>query len=128
MWMYFKKQPSRDLVFPYTALSPTLRKKITFDEDELWNEVDRIIAEDPESKFTQGANLYHNLVHCADSSYFCDYETSIAVEEFMAVKRFNIPLYKSLDEADYERLVVFSAIDEEYNALIKEEQDGQIHN
>jgi hypothetical protein len=43
----------------------------------------------------------------------------------MAMKRFNIPLAASIDEVEYGRLVVFSAIDEEYNACIKAEQDGK---
>tara|TARA_R100000234_G_scaffold39208_2_gene23218 strand:- start:155 stop:544 length:390 start_codon:yes stop_codon:yes gene_type:complete len=129
MWMFFKKQPTRNLTFPYEALSPTLRKKIKYTENELWNEVDRVLAEDPENKFTPGANLYHNLVHCADSSYFCDLETSHMLEEFMVMKRFNIPPATTIDEADYHRLVVFSAIDEEYNVLIKEQQeDGKVRN
>ena len=128
MWMFYKKQPSRNLVFPYQATSPTLRKKITYTEDELWEEVDRILAEDPENKFTASADLRHNLVHCADSSYFCDAETNMSIEEYMSMKRFNIPLSRTIDEADYARLVVFSAIDEEYNALIQQEQDAKVHN
>jgi len=46
----------------------------------------------------------------------------------MALKRFNIPIASNLDDAIYERVVIFSAIDEEYNACIKLEQDEQIHN
>ena len=51
------------------------------------------------------------------------------LEEFMVMKRFNIPPATTIDEADYHRLVVFSAIDEEYNVLIKEQQeDGKVRN
>jgi hypothetical protein len=43
------------------------------------------------------------------------------LEEYMSMKRFHLPLARTLDEAEYERVVIFSAIDEEYNALINEE-------
>jgi len=60
-------------------------------------------------------------VLCADSSYFCTAETSFTLEEYMSMKRFNIPIARTIDEADYERLVIFSAIDEEMNAISNEE-------
>tara|TARA_R110001592_G_scaffold321443_1_gene599984 strand:- start:48 stop:425 length:378 start_codon:yes stop_codon:yes gene_type:complete len=121
--MYYKNQPSRNLVFPYTIKSPTLKKQITFTEDVLWEEIARILGEDKQSKFTPGANLYYNLILCADTQYFCTPETSMALEEYMSMKRFNIPIAKCIDEAEYERLVIFSAIDEEYNAIIKQESE-----
>ena len=42
------------------------------------------------------------------------------MEEYMSMKRFNIPIARTIDEADYERLVIFSAIDEEMNAISNE--------
>jgi len=123
--MSYQKADTRTLIFPYECQSPTLNKKITYDEDELWREIDRILAEDERGKFTPGANLYHNLVLCADASYFLDSETNMILEEYMAMKRFNIPLAASIDEVEYNRLVVFSAIDEEYNACIKVDQDAK---
>lgn len=122
VWMFYNRNPSRNLVFPYQAKSTTLNKVITFTEDELWNEVDRILAEDSSSKFTPGASLYYNLLFCADTSYFCNSETNITMEEYMSMKRFNIPFATNIDDAEYERLVIFSAIDEEYNAIINEKK------
>tara|TARA_R100001443_G_C3345560_1_gene175522 strand:+ start:773 stop:1174 length:402 start_codon:yes stop_codon:yes gene_type:complete len=124
-WMFYKQQPSRNLVFPYKAQSPTLKKSITYTEEELWNEIDRALEEDKEHKFTPGANLYYNLVFCADSKYFCNAETNFMLEEYMSMKRFNLPLARTLDDAEYERVVIFSAIDEEYNALINEKTKKQ---
>ena len=43
----------------------------------------------------------------------------------MSMKRFNIPIANTIDEADYQRLVIFSAIDEEYNAIINEQAKKQ---
>ena len=121
MWMSYKNQPSRNLHFPYQAQSPTLKKTITYDEDELWNEIWRIVDESKDGKFTLGAALYHSLVFCSDSAYFLTPETIFALEEYMAMKRFNLSLANTIDEADYHRLVIFSAIDEEFNALQSED-------
>tara|TARA_R100000664_G_scaffold1423_1_gene3610 strand:- start:6066 stop:6464 length:399 start_codon:yes stop_codon:yes gene_type:complete len=121
MWMSYKNQPSRNLHFPYQAKSPTLKKIITYDEDELWNEIWRIVDDAQGGKFTLGAALYHSLVFCADSTYFLTPETIFALEEYIAIKRFNLALASTIDEADYHRLVIYSAIDEEFNALQSED-------
>jgi len=121
VWMSYKNQPTRNLAFPYTAQSPTLKKNITYTEDELWAEIGRIVEQDSDGKFTLGAALYYSLVFCADSTYFLTPETIFALEEYMAMKRFNLPLATTIDNADYHRLVIFSAIDEEFNALQSED-------
>lgn len=123
--MNYHAVDSRGLTFPYKAKSPTLRKTITYDEDELWREIDRILAENKSSKYTPGTDLYYNLVLCADSSYFNDQETFMYIEEYMSMKKFNIPLANNIDDADYERVVIFSAIDDEYQAIIRKESNGK---
>ena len=119
MWMSFNNASSRDLQFPYQAKSPTLKKLITYTEDELWREVDRILAEDTEGKYTIGTNLYYNMLLVSNVSYWLDQGTVLYLEEFMALKSFNIPLAKDLDSTDYHQFVIFSAINEEYNACIE---------
>jgi len=123
--MSYQKAETRELTFPYECQSPTLNKVITYDEDELWAEIERILEESEKNRFTPGQNLYYNLVLCADSSYFFDQETNMLIEEYTAMKRFNIPLAQSIDSTDYERLVIHSAIDEEYTALTNLEKDGK---
>jgi|TARA_R100000084_G_scaffold92663_1_gene46495 hypothetical protein len=100
-----------------------LHKEITYDENELWAEIDRILEEDSQNKFTTGTNLYYNLLLCSDSRYFVDSEINLYIEEYMAMKRFNIPIAETIDKAEYERLVVFTAIDEEYKAILRKEED-----
>ena len=39
----------------------------------------------------------------------------------MVMKRFNLSFANTIDDADYHRLVIFSAIDEEFNALQQED-------
>nr|BAR35012.1 hypothetical protein [uncultured Mediterranean phage uvMED] len=99
-------------------------KLVLYDEDALWTEIERILEEDQERQFTPGQQCYHNLVHCANPAYFLTGSTTIALEEFMTMKRFNIPPAKDIDSANYNRLVIYSAIDEEYNAAIKLESNG----
>ena len=41
------------------------------------------------------------------------------------MKKFNIPLANNIDDAEYERVVIFSAIDDEYQAILRKEQDGK---
>ena len=123
--MSFNNVKSRGLTFPYKAKSPTLRKTITYDEDELWLEIDRILSEGKDSKFTPGAELYYNLLLCSDSSYFLDQGAYILIEEYMSMKKFNIPLASNIDDADYERVVIFSAIDDEYQAILRKKQVGE---
>ena len=94
----------------------------------MWHEIERILAENDSDKFTPGQQLYFNLLYCADVAYFSDNENMLWLDEFMAIKRFNLPVADNLDTMSYDRFVIFSAIDEEYNACIKLEQDEQIHN
>ena len=128
--MSYHSIESRGLQFPYKAKSPTLKKQIVYTDEELWKEIDRILAEDKKRKFTPGQNLYYNLLLCADSNYFFDIDTNMLLEEYIAMKRFNIPVARSIDEAEFDRVSLFSAIDEEYITIQKLEQDGtrKVHN
>ena len=121
---YFRPQ-TQEYTFPYKCTSPTLHKEITYDENELWAEIDRILEEDSQNKFTPGTNLYYNLLLCSDSRYFVDSEINLYIEEYMAMKRFNIPIAETIDKAEYERLVVFTAIDEEYKAILRKEENAK---
>lgn len=119
MWCSYKNTPPNDFHFPYRALSPTLGQEVLYTEEELWNEIERILAEDTQNKFTAGQQCFHNLIHCANPGYFLSSDVIISLEEYMAMKRFHIPLSVDIDSADYRRLVIFSAIDDEYNAATK---------
>jgi len=124
--MSFKNAKPNGLEFPYTATSPTTGAQVLYTEDELWCEIDRILAEDDESKFTIGQQCYFNLIiGCCNPAYFLDSEVIMNLEEFMLMKRFNIPMASDIDSAIYDRLVTFSGIDDEYNALMKQKtQNG----
>ena len=78
-----------------------------------------MLAEGQDGKFTIGANLYYNMLLCSDINYWLDQETIMYLEEFSAMQQFNIPLSKSIGETDYYQFVIFSAINEEYNACLE---------
>ena len=121
LWCSYKQANFNDFQFPYKASSPTLGKMVIYDEDELWNEIERILAEDQQKKFSPGQQCYFNLIHCANPAYFLTDEVIIALEEYMTMKRFNIPFASNIDDAVYHRLVIFSAIDDEYNRATKKD-------
>ena len=112
------------LEFPYQADSPTLRKSITYTEEELWNEVSRICQESLNSpSYTLGQSLWYNLSLCANIDYFYDPEMNFLIREYNMCKQFNIPPARNIDEADYLKMVILSAIDEEVNACMKHKQE-----
>tara|TARA_R110002020_G_scaffold336149_1_gene551278 strand:+ start:2631 stop:3014 length:384 start_codon:yes stop_codon:yes gene_type:complete len=119
LWCSYKRAKPNDLTFPYRAISPTLGVPVMYTEQELWSEIERILAEDKQNKFSAGQQCYFNLIHCANPGYFLSNEVVMALEEYMAMKRFAIPFSSTIDSADYHRLVIFSAIDDEYNKATK---------
>ena len=98
------------------AKSPTLYKKIKYDQNEIWKEVDRVVAEDKKRKFTLGQNLYYNIPLFANPQYFLDQESQMYINEYITAKRLNIPPAASLDDMTYDRSVILSVINEELEA------------
>ena len=111
----------------YTAHSPTLNKSITYTSSEIWEEVYRVVSEDEKRKFTPGQNLYYNIPHFANPLFFRNQEVEFDIQEYAYIKKFNIPPANCIDEADMNRLVVYSIIDEELTACdkrMKEKNNG----
>ena len=90
------------------AKSPTLYKKIKYDQNEIWKEVDRVVAEDKKRKFSLGQNLYYNIPLFANPQYFLDQESQMYINEYITAKR--------LDDMTYDRSVILSVINEELEA------------
>tara|TARA_R100001530_G_scaffold95514_1_gene66430 strand:- start:269 stop:658 length:390 start_codon:yes stop_codon:yes gene_type:complete len=112
--------------FPYTAKSPTLYKTITFTEEELWNEVDRVLIENENNSYTPGQALWYNLSLVANMNHFYDPEINMVIQEYNMSKQFSIPPARSTEEMDYHKMVVFSAIDEEVMACQnRKQEDGK---
>jgi hypothetical protein len=90
---------------------------ITFTEDEIWSECERIIAEDEHNKFTLGQNLYYNL------NFFFDREIEGYVEDYFVSTKFNLPLSQTLHEADAKTIDIFRLISEEISACEKRSKE-----
>ncbi len=101
---------------PYEAQSPTLSKIIPFTEKEIWDECDRIVAEDKHNKFSIGQNLYYNLNFFCNPKFFYDREIEQYIEEFFVSTKFKIPLANNLYEVDAKTIDIFRLISEELTA------------
>lgn len=110
----------------YRAQSPTLYKKIEYDEKEIWNELDRICKEDEESKFTEGQQMYYNHFHFVNGKYFQDIFLERFINEYYYCTRLNVPPGKDLESTSAIRLHFFSIIHTELTAIeAKKKQDGR---
>lgn len=101
----------------YTAQSPTLFKKVKYDEDEIWNEIERICAEDEEGKFTPGQQMFYNIPFFTNPKIFRDIELERIINEYYLCTRLNIPFSRDLDSSSAFRLQCFSIIHTEIIAL-----------
>jgi|TARA_R100001244_G_scaffold46574_2_gene41648 hypothetical protein len=96
---------------------------ITFTEDEIWAECDRIIAEDKHNKFTLGQNLYYNLNFFCNPKFFIDRDIEGYIEDYFVSTKFNIPLSQTLYEADAKTIDIFRLISEEISACEKRSKE-----
>tara|TARA_R110000744_G_scaffold336683_2_gene441945 strand:+ start:2589 stop:2897 length:309 start_codon:yes stop_codon:yes gene_type:complete len=99
---------------------------ITFTEDEIWAECDRVTAEDKHNKFTLGQNLYYNLNFFCNPKFFIDSEIEAYIEDYFVSTKFNLPLSQTLHEADAKTIDIFRLISEEISAC--EKRSGEIKN
>lgn len=110
----------------YRAQSPTLNKVIEYDDNEIWNELDRICKEDKEGKFTEGQQMYYNHFHFVNCRYFHDTYLERLINEYYYCTRLNVPAGKDLDSTGALRLQLFSVIHTEIIAIEnKRQQDGR---
>jgi hypothetical protein len=106
----------------YRAQSPTLRKKIEYNEEEIWEELERICAEDEENKYTDGQQMYFNHFHFVNSLYFRDLELESIINEYYYCTRLNVPPGRDLDSTSAHRLQCFSIIHTEMTAIESKKQ------
>ena len=108
---------------PYQAQSPTLGKIITFSEKQIWDECDRIIAEDKKNKFSIGQNLYYNLNFFCNPKFFIDREIESYIEEYFLSVKLQIPISNNLYDADSRAIDIFRLISEELTACEKRSRE-----
>ena len=100
---------------PYKSQSPTLYRVIEYDKEEIYNEIDRILAERGTQKFGIGQSLYYQLpLFCDPSSVIPEWCWTM-LEDYHLSTTFNIPVARDLDSADAWKLDCFNMIENEIN-------------
>ena len=118
VWFSHYGWPHWDKKFPYKRQSPTTSKvRVYKNQDHVMSEIDKIYEKQIKSKYTLGRNLYFTLpLFCDPKCLFEDWVTEV-VKEFRISKELNIPLARSLDEADSFMVDNFLIIENELNSI-----------
>lgn len=114
--------PQTNFEFPYKAQSPTLYKKTLYKTDEdVMNEVYRIIEESKSKGFDIGQSLYYQM------PFFCDPKSIISqwcldiITDYFTVKKYHVPIASSIDTVNPFMIDCFSIIDDELIKINKYE-------
>ena len=107
----------------YTAQSPSLFREVEYNDEERWNEIERLAQEVEGTKFTVGQQLYYQVHYFANPRFLWDKEYDRLIEEFYVMQQMNIPFATSLDRAPSQRLRDFVTIKEEVAALQKHQME-----
>ncbi len=95
--------------------------------DDLWDEVFRRVSEvEDNDKFTLGQNLWIELSQYCSPNMLVDEETMMLVQEVVYCMSWDMPPFKTLDEADASKIKLMTMIKEEIQAaqLYKVKKDG----
>ena len=132
MWgaaLGYTDTPEFPIILPsgtfYTAQSPSLFRAIEYDDEERWNEVERLAQESDGTKFSVGQQLYYQIHFFANPRFLWDREYDQLIEEYYMMESMNIPIARSLDEAPAQKLRDFSLIKQEALALQKHYTEKQ---
>ncbi len=120
MWFSQLGYPHNNLKFPYKRQSPLTKRNKTYNNiDDVWDDINLLIESWKESKFSLGRNLYFHLPLFMDPKLLYDNEDNIVFKEYHWCKDFNIPIAKSLNDADAFTLELFDIIRSEINQIEK---------
>ena len=102
---------------PYNEVSPVDYKKREYGtEEDIWEEVGRIIEVNNRTSRTIGQDMYHLVPLFTNPMYIIEDWHLEVINEFNIVQNFNVSL-GVLDEVLNDRLNCFSIIQREYNAI-----------
>ena len=120
MYVWFSQLgfPHNTLAFPYNRQSPLTKRSREYKNIyEVEEEVIALSETFADSKFTLGRNLYFHIPLFADPVLFVNEEYIRLMKEYNYMKNYNIPIAKSLDDADSYKLDMFDIINSELNAV-----------
>ena len=98
VWFSLFGWADNGLQYPYEAQSPTTREVIEWNETEVWEEIERIVSE--KTKYSIGQNLFYQIPLFANPIMFLDSECQEMIKDYHYCKDYNIPIARSIDEAD----------------------------
>ena len=122
VWFSHYGYPHFDKEFPYKRQSPITNRVRTYkNEKDVLDEIDKVFDKFQESKFSIGRNLYFVLpLFCNPKLIFQDWVPQ-TIKEYNICKKLNIPLSRSLEEADAFIVENFLIIENELNSIQKYE-------
>tara|TARA_E500000318_G_scaffold21752_1_gene22123 strand:+ start:1397 stop:1801 length:405 start_codon:yes stop_codon:yes gene_type:complete len=118
VWFSHYGYPHFDKEFPYKRQSPITNKVKTYkDQEDVLLEIDRVFDKFQDSKFSMGRNLYFILpLFCNPKCLYQDW-IGETIKEYKMSKNLNIPIARSLHEADSFIVDNFLIIDNELNSI-----------
>ena len=120
MYVWFSSLgfPHNTLNFPYKRQSPLTKQNRDYDNfEQVEEEVLALSEKFKDSNFTLGRNLYFIVPLFANPKWFIDDEYIELIREFNYIKNYNIPMAKTLDEADSYKIANFDIIQKEITAI-----------
>ena len=126
VWYWvFKPKPHDQFIFPYVCETPITRQKKEFNNvDDIYSEVEEI-SNASDGKRTIGQEMWFLVPLFANPQYLIRDEFYNLINEYHYIQDYNIPLGRTLDETDANKLEYFTIIRNEMaNALrLKQEKD-----
>tara|TARA_R110000868_G_scaffold63484_3_gene191552 strand:- start:166 stop:567 length:402 start_codon:yes stop_codon:yes gene_type:complete len=118
VWFSQMGFPHNDLQFPYKRQSPVTKKNREYNTlEEVQEEIELLSDTFSDSQFTLGRNLYFILPLFCNPRMLVKQEYIDLIKEYNYMKNYNIPMARSLDEADSYKLDCFDIIQRELNAI-----------
>lgn len=106
------------LKFPYKRQSPLTKKITTYSNiEQVWEEIEMLVEQWKDSKFSLGRNLYFHLPLFMNPEWIREVEYSYLIKEYNMIKEFNIPLGNTLDEIDAHKLDELQTISSEIKSI-----------
>ena len=110
------------MLLPYIAQSPITRKTREFNTvNDIWEEVE-LVAKTERDGRTLGQDLWYLIPLFANPSYILSNDYYHTINEYYYVTEYNIPLAKSLDEADAVKLESFNIVKNELAVAMNQKQ------
>ena len=120
MWFSQLGFPHMTLEFPYKRQSPVTKRLKTYKNiKQVWEEIELLVENWQDSRFTLGRNLYFHLPLFMNPKWIINDDDYDLMKQYIWTKEFNIPMAQDLDSADAYRLEIFDHIRQELNEITK---------